>query len=137
MVEPSSSVPARTAPVVTTVPRSTPPAALSTAPARRRARIGLLLAAAVLLGSTGTALSEAPRGAVSTPVAAVAATVTPPLPPPAGGDHQPGNGARSGGDGCRPYEHRLPGGWCSPDTGVLDENGNLDPARAVVPGNLR
>lgn len=43
----------------------------------------------------------------------------------------------SQGDGCGPYEHKLSTGYCSPDTGVLDENGNPDPARAVVPGNLR
>ncbi|MEJ2863218.1 hypothetical protein [Actinomycetospora flava] len=43
----------------------------------------------------------------------------------------------SRGDGCRPYEHKLTTGYCSPDTDVLDENGNPDPARAVVPGNPR
>ncbi|MCD2187789.1 hypothetical protein [Actinomycetospora soli] len=40
------------------------------------------------------------------------------------------------GDGCGPYEHNLDG-YCSPDTDVLDENGKPDPARAVVPGNLK
>ncbi|MEJ2886431.1 hypothetical protein [Actinomycetospora aeridis] len=52
-------------------------------------------------------------------------------------DDTAGRTARSeDGDGCGPYEHKLPGGYCSPDTDVLDENGNPDPARAVVPGNL-
>lgn len=40
------------------------------------------------------------------------------------------------GDGCGAYEHNS-GGYCSPDTGVLDTNGNPDPAKAEVPGNLR
>ncbi|WP_157647051.1 hypothetical protein [Actinomycetospora chiangmaiensis] len=39
------------------------------------------------------------------------------------------------GDGCGPYEHNL-GGFCSPDTDVLDENGKPDPSKAEVPGNL-
>jgi hypothetical protein len=40
------------------------------------------------------------------------------------------------GDGCGPYEHNI-GGYCSPDTDVLDENGNPDPKKAEVPGNLK